>query len=329
MKVAVFSSHNFEMPYLRKALSNTNDIKFIDLELNENSVSFAEGCEAIALFTSDKADKGILESLKTLGVKYIVLRSVGFDHVDLKKAKDLNIKVANVPAYSPYSVAEHAVTLLLALNRKLIHSRILMGKNDFRLDGLTGFDVHEKTIGIIGLGKIGETFAKIMNGFGCKIICYDPHLDPKIKNKLNVKQVSLEKLCSESDIISVHCPLNSNTKHLLNKTTFSLMKQRVFIINTARGPIIKTEDLFPFLDNGLIGGVGLDVYEFEKGLFFHDHINDGVQDVTFQKLRSYPNVLITGHQAFLTETALQNIADTTAYNLNCFNKELQCKNILF
>jgi len=203
-----------------------------------------------------------------------------------------------------------------------------MKKNDFRLDSLTGFDVHGKTIGIIGLGKIGEVFAKIMNGFGCKIICYDPHLDFKIQQELKIELVSLEKLCCESDIISIHCPLNNNTKHLLNVTLFSRMKKGVFIINTARGSIIKTEELLPFLDNGLIGGLGLDVYEFEKGMFFHDHTKSGIQDKIFQKLRSYPNVLITGHQAFLTETALQNIAETTANNLSCFANKTECKNEL-
>ncbi len=329
MKIAVFSSHNFEMPYLTKALLNKNDIKFTDLELNENSFSFAEGCEAVSLFTTDKADKNILESLKILGVKYIVLRSVGFDHVDLISAKEIGMQIANVPAYSPYSVAEHAITLLTALNRKLIQSRILMDKNDFRLDGLTGFDLNGKTVGIIGLGKIGEIFAKIMNGFGCKLLCYDPHLNLSDDNLLKIENVSLKKLCADSDIISIHCPLNKYTKHLLNASVFSLMKKGVYIINTARGSIIKTEDLFASLDSGLIGGLGLDVYEFEKGLFFHDHSKEVLKDTVFQKLRAYPNVLITGHQAFLTQTALQNIAETTAYNLSCFEKKLPCKNALY
>ncbi|MBL7919930.1 MAG: 2-hydroxyacid dehydrogenase [Bacteroidia bacterium] len=328
MKVAVYSAHDFELPYLEKAISKDHSVTYTKHELSDVTIYFSQGCDAVALFTSDKADEGVLEKLNAIGIKNIVLRSVGFDHVDLIKAKELGMRIANVPAYSPYSVAEHAVTLLTAINRKLIQSRALINKNDFRLDGLTGFDLHEKTVGIIGLGKIGEIFAKIMNGFGCKLLCYDPHLKQSDNYSFKIENVSLKKLCAESDIISIHCPLNKYTKHLLNASVFSLMKKGIYIINTARGAIIKTEDLFTFLDNDLIGGLGLDVYEFEKGLFFHDHSKDGVKDAILQKLRAYPNVLITGHQAFLTETALKNIADTTAYNLSCFEKEIPCKNII-
>ncbi len=225
-------------------------------------------------------------------------------------------------------MAEHAVTLLMALNRKLNLSQELIGSNDFRLDGLTGFDVHEKTIGIVGLGKIGEVFARIMNGFGCKLLCYDPNPNKELEKQLNIKFVKFDDLCSQSDIISIHCPLNSSTKHLFNKNTFALMKKGVFIINTARGPIINTLDLLIALDAGIVGAAGLDVYEFEKGLFFHDHRSGRMQDKIFEKLRTYKNVIITGHQAFLTQTALKNIADTTAYNLNCFEKGIACENEL-
>ncbi|MEO6302717.1 MAG: 2-hydroxyacid dehydrogenase [Bacteroidia bacterium] len=328
MKIAVFSSHKFELPYLSDVLSKYHTLKITEQELNENSFNFAASCDAVSLFTSDKADSAILEKLAALGIKYIALRSVGFDHVDLKKAKELNIKVTNVPAYSPYAVAEHAVTLLMALNRKLLLSQKLIGLNDFRLDNLTGIDIHGKTVGIIGLGKIGEAFAQIMKGFGCELLCYDPHAKPDLKNELKIKFIPLEELCRKSDIISIHCPLNSDTKYLFNSSTFSLMKKGVFIINTARGSIIKTADVLLALESGLIGGLGLDVYEFEKGLFFHDHTKDGLCDKTLQKLRSYPNVLITAHQAFLTKTALQNIADTTLDNLNCLEKGTKCKNTL-
>ncbi len=328
MKVAVFSSHKFELPYLEKAFASNHEITFIEKELREETAELAKGCEAVALFTSDKADAAVLEKLAALGIRSIALRSVGFDHVDLKEAKLLNIKVANVPAYSPYSVAEHAVTLLTALNRKLNLSQELIRSNDFRLDGLTGFDVHEKTIGIVGIGKIGEMFARIMNGFGCKLLCYDPKPNKELEKQLNIKFVEFNDLCAQSDIISIHCPLNPATKHLFNKNSFAFMKKGVFIINTARGPIINTNDLMDALDSGIVAAAGLDVYEFEKGLFFHDHQNETLQDKTFEKLRSYKNVLITGHQAFLTQTALKNIADTTAYNLNCFEKGIVCENEL-
>ncbi len=328
MKIAVYSCHNFEMPFLEKYLLTGNKVIFIEQELNEYTVALANSCEAVSLFTSDKADANVLEKLSALGIKYIALRSVGFDHVDIAKARSLNISVTNVPAYSPYAVAEHAVTLLMALNRHLILSQELIRKNDFRLDGLTGFDLHEKTVGIIGLGNIGNVFAKIMTGFGCKILCYDPHVDPNTCPTPDLHFTDLKNLCANSDIISVHCPLNKSTKHLLNAELFSIMKKGVFIINTARGSIIKTEDLFPFIENGTIGGIGLDVYEYEKGLFFRDHTNSTFQDPLFQKLISYKNVMITAHQAFLTQTALQNIAETTAGNLKCMANSLPCKNEL-
>lgn len=328
MKLTVFSTHLFEMPYLTDPLSQHATI-FTERELSESTFDIAEGSNAIALFTSDKADAPILEKLAACGVKYIALRSAGFDHVDLKKAKELNIKVANVPAYSPYAVAEHAITLLMALNRKLIRAQELMNTNDFRLDGLTGFDVHGKTVGIIGMGKIGECFARIMKGFGCTLLCYDPFANPELEKELGVKFTEMNELLSHSDIISIHCPLNASTKHLLNESAFSRMKKGVFIINTARGPIIKTTDAITALKSGLIGGLGIDVYEFEKGLFFHNHRGDQETDELFKELRGFENVLVTGHQAFLTGTALQNIADTTAYNLDCFEKGIPCKNELF
>lgn len=328
MNITVYSAHPFEMPYLSGALGTEHKVLVTEEELNEASVHLAKSSSALVLFTSDKANGAILKTLAAYGVKYIALRSAGFDHVDLEMAKSLGIKVANVPAYSPYSVAEHAVTLLMALNRHLMQSRELIKSNDFRLDGLTGFDVHGKTVGIVGFGKIGRAFAGIMNGFGCKLLCYDPNPDDQSGKELNLQFVTFNELCSKADIISIHCPLNASTKHLFNTAAFSRMKKGVFLINTARGPVIKTEDLLIALDKGWIGAVGLDVYEFEKGLFFRDHRNEPLHDPLFEKLRAYGNVLITGHQAFLTETALKNIAETTAYNLNCFEKGLACTNEL-
>ncbi len=328
MNITVYSAHPFEMPYLTSALQAEHKLLVTEEELNETSVHLAESSSALVLFTSDKAGETILKQLAAYGVRYMALRSVGFDHVDLKVAKELNIKVANVPAYSPYSVAEHAVTLLMALNRHLTQSGKLIKSNDFRLDGLTGFDVHGKTVGIVGFGKIGQAFARIMNGFGCNLLCYDPHPDHESAKELNLQFVTLNELCSRSDIISIHCPLNASTRHLFNASVFAVMKKGVFLINTARGPVIKTEDLLRALDLGVFGAVGLDVYEFEKGLFFRDHRHEPLQDPLFEQLRTYGNVLITGHQAFLTETALTNIADTTAYNLKCFEKGLGCINEL-
>jgi D-lactate dehydrogenase len=328
MKTAIFSAHQFELPYLKQAFPTDHEYIFIEEPLNGETVHKAESCSAVSLFTSDKAEADILNKLGGLGIKHIALRSVGFDHVDLKSAKQLQMQVANVPAYSPYSVAEHAVTLLMALNRRLMLSQELMHSNDFRLDGLTGFDIHEKAVGIVGLGKIGQAFASIMNGFGCRILCYDPYPKPELEKKWNVQFVSLSELCNQSDIISIHCPLNASTTHLFDEELFSIMKNGVYLINTSRGSVIKTTDLIEALDKGIVAGAGLDVYEFEKGLYFGDHRNEAMTDVVFQKLRSYKNVLLTGHQAFLTETALKNIANTTAYNLSCFEKGLISKNAL-
>jgi D-lactate dehydrogenase len=329
MKIAVFSTSDYELPFITKAFKNKHELLFINATLDEHSADRADKCDAVMLFTSDNAGAPALTKLAKNGVKYICLRSVGYDHVDLKVAKALQLRVANVPSYSPYSVAEHAVLLLLALNRKLLAGQDLLKKNDFRLNGLTGFDIHGKTVGIVGLGKIGKVFSSIMNGFGCRIICYDPQPNIPLENEMNLKFVSFEELCKQADIISIHCPLTEGSKHLFNKAVFEQLKNNVYIINTSRGPVIKTDDLLEALGNGKIGGIGLDVYEFEKGLFFQDHRNEQIKDLYFERLRTYANVIITGHQAFLTEDALTNIAETSLYNLNCFEKGTNCENELY
>ena len=328
MRVAVFSVSDYEVPFLKNACNDEHELVFINYPLNEDSVSAAKNCEAAMLFTSDNAAAPVLKKLSEYGPKYIALRSVGYDHIDLKAAKNLQFKVANVPAYSPYSVAEHAVLLLMALNHKLMVGQELMKTNDFRLNGLTGFDVHGKIVGVVGLGKIGKVFAKIMNGFGCTLLCYDPQADRSLENELNLRFVGFDELCRQSDIISIHCPLTAETRHLFNKTVFQQLKKNVYITNTSRGPVIKTDDVLEALDNGIIGGLGLDVYEFEKGLFFQDHRNGKINDLQFEKLRNHKNVIITGHQAFLTENALKNIAETSFYNLRCFEKGMRCENEL-
>ncbi len=328
MKIAVYSTSAYELPFLTTTFKGQHELVFLEKSLNADSVDLAAACDAVMLFTSDYGTTPVLEKLAGKGIKFIALRSVGYDHIDLKTATSLNMKVANVPSYSPYAVAEHPVLLLMALNRKLLLGQELMKNNDFRLNELTGFDVHEKTIGIVGLGKIGKVFSKIMNGFGCEVICYDPKPDLSLEKEMNLKFVSLSELCGRADIISIHCPLTKESKHLFNKTMFEQVKKGVYLINTSRGPIIKTEDLLVALENGMLGGVGMDVYEFEKGLFFQDHREGKIQDPHFEKLRSYTNVLITAHQAFLTETALKNIAETSLYNLNCFERELHCENEL-
>ena len=224
--------------------------------------------------------------------------------------------MANVPAYSPYAVAEHTVTLLLALNRKIILGQELMKKNNFSLDQLIGFDLHGKTVGIIGTGKIGAAFATIMKGFGCHLLAYDIQENKELIKATHIKYKSLAEVCKESDIISLHCPLNNETNCLFDKYIFSMMKKGNYFINTARGAIVNTLDLIAALENGTIAAAGLDVYENEKDIFFRNHLNNVIVDNVFDKLRSFPNVLITGHQAFLTYEALKGIAKTTFKNIN-------------
>lgn len=315
MKVTVFSSFEYERPYLQKALAE-HQLEFVESALSAETAHLAKGSQAVCLFTADDASAPVLEKLAGQGVKYIALRSVGFDHVDVPSAKKLGLRVANVPRYSPYSVAEHAFALLLACVRKIPLSQQLIGKQDFRLNQLVGFDLHGRTIGLIGTGKIGEAFAKIAHGAGCKLIAFDFVQNEELKKLTGLQYVSLDELCKTSDVISLHCPLNAETRHILNSGRFSQMKDGVVIINTARGAVIDTEALVAALQSGKVGAAGLDVYEFEKGLFFYDHKGEILEDALFFKLRSFDNVLITGHQAFLTQEALLNISKTTAENLS-------------
>lgn len=316
MKTLVYSIHHFEKPFLEKANNGKHELLFTEQPLSENTSELAMGCEAVALFTSDNASEKVLDKLYDYGVKFIALRSVGYDHVDLAKAKLLGINVANVPAYSPYAIAEHTVALLMALNRKIVLGQQLMQINDFRLDQLVGFDLHGKTVGVVGTGKIGSAFAKIMHGFGCKLLGFDIEENKELITQTNISYTSLEDLCKHSNVVSVHCPLNTVTKYMFNNAVFNLMKNGVVFINTARGGIVNTRDLIKALDKGIVAAAGLDVYESEKSIFFYDHTGKQINDELFLKLRSYQNVLITGHQAFLTNEALQGIANTSIENLD-------------
>jgi D-lactate dehydrogenase len=328
MKVFVYSVHRFEKPYLQKSAENKHELFFSSNALQANAAKLAKGCEAIIAFTSDNLSAPILEELHDYGIKYIALRSVGYDHVDLQKAKSLGIKVANVPNYSPYSVAEHTVALLLALNRKLMLGQKLMAHNDFSLDELIGFDLHQKTIGIIGTGNIGSVFSSIMAGFGCRLLAYDPIKNEALQKKISLTYTTLEDLCNQADVISLHCPLTPETHHMLDKKRFDTMKKGVIVLNTARGSIINTIDLLAALDNKTVAGAGLDVYENEKEIFFRNHLNTVIVDKVFDTLRNHQNVIITGHQAFLTKEALTDIAKTTCNNLDQWEKLTVCDNEL-
>ncbi len=328
MKTAVFSTHRFEKDYLLQANLQKHELKLLEVQLNNATVALAEGCKAASIFVNDDASADVLHELKNQGVEFLALRSAGYNHVDLAVAKKLNIRVARVPDYSPYAVAEHSVALMLALNRKLIRAHNRVRELNFTLDGLVGFDMHGKTLGLIGTGKIGSVIAKIMNGFGCKIIANDLYENKELIEKYNVKYNDCETLCASSDIISLHLPLTPHTRHIINKKCIDKMKHGVMLINTSRGALINTQDVIDGLKSGRIGYLGIDVYEEEGGLFFEDHSEDILQDDIIARLMSFNNVLITSHQAFLTSTALENIALTTMHNLNCFEKNIISENEL-
>ena len=326
MNVAIYSTHKFEKDFLEKANNGKHNFKYITSLLSSETAHLAEGCEAVLIFVSDDASAPVLQLLNKLGVQFLALRSAGFNHVDIAEAKKLNIKVARVAEYSPYSVAEHSVALMLALNRKLIRAHNRVMEQNFSLDGLVGFDMNGKTVGIVGTGKIGSVAAKILHGFGCKILAYDQFESEELKQKYNVTYTDYQMLYKQSDIITLHVPLTDKTKYIINKDSIKMMKTDVMLINTSRGKLVNTKDVINALKSGQIGSLGIDVYEEEEGLFFEDHSETILQDDIIARLMSFRNVLITSHQAFLTDTALRNIADTTVNNLDCFATDVNNKN---
>lgn len=316
MKVIVYSTHKFERAFLEKANHLRHDLKLLEARLTEHTASLAAGHDGVCLFVNDDAGEAVLKLLANDGIRFIFLRSAGFNNVNLPAAKNLGIRVARVPAYSPYAVAEHAVALMLALNRKLIRSHNRVMESNFSLDGLEGFDMHGKTVGIIGTGRIGSVAANILHGFGCRLLAYDPYPNEQLKPL--VTYVEPAALYHESDIITLHLPLSNTSRYMINNESIRQMKEGVMLINTSRGALINTREAIDGLKSGKIGYLGLDVYEEEEGLFFEDHSEDILQDDTIARLMTFRNVLITSHQAFLTDTALENIATTTIYNMDCF-----------
>lgn len=320
MKTIVYSFHKFESPYFESANDSKHEMKYLDVKLSSHTANLSKGFVAASLFVSDDASAEVLEILHKNGIIFLALRSAGYNNVDLKKAKQLGIRVARVPAYSPYSVAEHTVALILALNRKLIRAHYRVMEKNFSLDGLTGFDMNGKTAGIIGTGKIGAIVARILHGFGCRLLAHDAIENEELKEKYHVQYTDCRSLCQQSDIITLHVPLTDQTKYLIDNSCIESMQKGVMLINTSRGGLVNTKDVIRNLKNGKIGYLGLDVYEEEAGLFFEDHSEDILQDDTIARLMTFPNVLITSHQAFLTETSLQNIATTTISNLDGFEE---------
>ncbi|MBW8242825.1 2-hydroxyacid dehydrogenase [Muricauda oceani] len=320
MKTTVFSTHKFEDPHLLSANKGKHELNLLEVRLTESTASLARGTEAISLFTSDDASAVVLEKLKDIGIKYIALRTAGYNNVAVEKAAELGIKVARVPAYSPYAIAEHTMALILALNRKLIRAHNRVRDMNFSLNGLTGFDLNGKTVGVMGTGKIGAILVKILHGFGCNILAYDNSEDGELIEKYGIRYTDCSTICRQADIISLHVPLVPSTKHLIDAKRISLMKPGVMLINTSRGGLVDTKAVIEGLKTGKVGYFGMDVYEEEEGLFFEDHSDEILQDDVIARLMTFSNVLITSHQAFLTDTALTNIADTTIHNLDSFEK---------
>lgn len=326
MEITIYSVTPYEKPYLQAANTGKLKVHYRKEHLSRETASLAKGSKAVLIFTNDQASADVLEALKEEGVEYLATRSIGIDHIDTEKAKALGIKVANVPHYSPYSVAEHSIALMLALNRKLVPANRKVREYDFRLNGLVGFDMNGKTVGILGSGEIGSVSAKILHGFGCKILIYDIQENKELIEKYGARFVDLDELCRQSDIITIHAPLTKETHHLINQEKISKMKKGVMIVNVARGAICKTEDLIEGLKTGRIGYLGIDVYEHERGLFFEDHSADILEDDLFARLTTFKNVLITGHQAFLTHEALKEDMETSFANLNAWAKGKEAEN---
>jgi D-lactate dehydrogenase len=312
MKVVAYSIKAFEKEPLAKANLKKHDITLISNALNLQTCHYAQGKDAVLVFTNDDVSAVVIDRLADQGISYIATRSSGMDHIDQDAAKLRGIKLANVAAYSPQAIAEHAVALAMALNRHLVQANQNSHDYNFKLDGLTGFNFKDKTAGLIGLGSTGVAAASIFNGLGCHVIGYDILSNP---NLVNIEQVQLSELYSRSDIISLHLPLNNQTKHMIDNSAIAMMKRGVMLINTSRGAIIKTEDLPPALDQGQIAYLGMDVYEYEKGLFFENHSLD-IKDPLLDKLLGYKNVIITPHQAFLTQEVLKQIAEQTIKSLD-------------
>ena len=318
MKVAIFSTKSYDQTFLDAANTGQgHELIFFEPHLTRETVALAAGYPAVCVFVNDQLDAMILDQLARGGTRLIALRCAGFNNVDLAAARDFGLTVVRVPAYSPHAVAEHAVALMLALNRKIHRAYSRVREGNFALDGLLGFDLCQQTVGIVGTGKIGAVVAQILKGFGCRLLAHDPFPNPACQ-ELGTNYVSLPELFAASDIITLHCPLTPETHHMVSTVALQQMKPGVMLINTSRGALLDTQGVIHALKSGRVGYLGLDVYEEEADLFFEDLSGQVIQDDVFARLLTFPNVLITGHQAFFTRNALEQIAQTTIMNLTEF-----------
>ena len=320
MRIAVYSTKPFD----RSTLSAHNEahgheLTFYETRLTTNSANLAAGCEAVCAFVNDELDAATLERLHGGGTRLVALRAAGFNNVDLKAAARLGLTVMRVPAYSPYAVAEHAVALLLALNRHIPRAYNRVRDGDFSLSGLTGYDLHGKTVGIVGSGTIGAVFAGIMQGFGCEVLAYDPRPNEELRER-GVRFVELDELLGASHVLSLHCPLNEHTHHLMDEGAFAKTRPGATLLNTSRGGLVDTDAAIAALKSGQLGALGIDVYEAEDDLFFSDRSSEILQDDTIARLLTFPNVIVTAHQGFLTAEALDEIARVTLDNVSAFER---------
>lgn len=314
MKVTAFSSQDYDRTFLQSYCGKDIEFDFHDAKLSGHTAILADGSDAISVFVNDQVDKAVIDQLLLMKVSHIALRCAGYNNVDIDYAKAKGLIVSRVPAYSPQAVAEHTVALIMSLNRKTHKAYNRVKEGNFDLNGLLGFNLYQKTVGVVGTGKIGRALIDILLGFGCKVLCYDVHQTSELEGN-SCTYTDMQTLTAQSDIISLHCPLTDDTKHLINAQCIDNMKSGVMLINTSRGGLIDTQAVINGIKRKKIGYLGLDVYEMEEDLFFKNRSAEIIEDDVFQRLLTFPNVLITGHQGFFTEEALIEIAQTTLNNI--------------
>ncbi len=326
MRIAFFSTKPYDRRFFEAAnADSTHELVFLFPRLTAETARLADDVDAVCVFVNDELGRPTLEQLAEQGVKLIALRCAGFNNVDVPAAAELGLTVVRVPAYSPHAVAEHTVALMLALNRKLHRAHNRVQEGNFALDGLLGFDFHGRTVGIVGTGAIGQCVARILNGFGCHLLAYDVHPHPEAE-ALGVRYVTFEELAEQSDVVTLHCPLLPATHHLVDAAAIARMKSGVMLVNTSRGGLIDTRAVVDGLKSRHVGHLGIDVYEEEGDLFFEDLSDTIIHDDVFARLLTFPNVIVTGHQAFFTQEALEAIAATTLANVDEFERTGQCGN---
>jgi D-lactate dehydrogenase len=327
LRVAFFDTRTFEREHFEREKARfDHELVYLEPRLTEHTAKLAAGFRAVCCFVNDRLDAAALRTLQGGGTELVALRCAGFNHVDLRAAASLGLVVLRVPEYSPYAVAEHTLALVLALDRKIHRAHARVREGNFSLDGLVGFDLHGKTVGIIGTGRIGRVAARIFTGFGCHVLANDCEPSPELTQELGLRYVPLPDLYAASDIVSLHIPLTPTTHHLIDASALAAMKRGVMLINTSRGALIDSRALIAALKNGHVGSAGLDVYEEEEGIFFQDLSDRVLQDDVLARLLTFPNVVITSHQAFLTHEALARIATVTLENLTAFESGTALEN---